>query len=352
MSPNNYCFSLRLLCRFLTPLILSGAVHGWALARAADPPAHPQHVYWTFWAPVDFMDLLGTESSGDPFASGGDPPPQPSPPPPAIWKENLGFFEVGSVEDASPVLVAAGIPWDHTEDVAFLHKEEGRLYVRCSREAAELVDELMQGVRPSPTQNIEIEVLLIGLTDPGAYRTLAESEDARTAAESLATDRVRIVARALILTKSGQRASLGQGRLDGAESAKPIHAPPTAEGTGATQAPAPLGPGLSLQAEAILGVDGATVDLSVDLRFGYQVAPGDVAPLTGGLNTSVTVRSGRPVLQRLSLEGAPWPEVALVLSATVKRAEGHGWKNGVRQLLPREQEWRELGAHAAEEARK
>lgn len=300
------------------------------------------------------MDVLGTESSGDPFASGGEPPPKPSPPPspPAIWKENLGFFEVGSVEDASPVLVAVGIPWDPTKDVAFFHKEDQRLYVRCSREAAELVDEFMQGVQPSPTRNIEIEVLLIGLTDPGAYRTLAGSEDARTAAESLATDRARIVARASIFTKSGHRASLGQGRLPGAESAKPTPEPPAAEGTGAPQAPAPVEPGLSLQAEPILGPDGSTIDLPIDLKFGLRVAPGDVAPITGGLNTSVTVRSGRPVLQRLSMEGAPWPEVALVLSATVKLADVDGWKNGVLQLLPRELEWRALGARAAEGAGK
>jgi hypothetical protein len=300
------------------------------------------------------MDLMGTESSDDPFASGGEPPPKPSPPPspPAIWKESLGFFAVGSVEDASPVLVAVGIPWDPTEDVAFLHKEDQRLYVRCSREAAELVDEFMQGVRPSPTRNIEIEVLLIGLTDPAVYRTLAESEDARTAAESLTADRARIVARASILTRSGQRASLGQGRLPGAESAKPTPEPPTAEGTGAPQAPASVEPGLSLQAEPILGPDGSTIDLPIDLKFGLRVAPGDVAPITGGLNTSVTVRSGRPVLQRLSLEGAPWPEVALVLSATVKLADVDGWKNGVLQLLPREQEWRALGARAAEGAGK
>lgn len=77
------------------------------------------------------------------------------------------------------------------------------------------------------------------------------------------------------------------------------------------------------------------------------MAPGDVAPITGGLNTSVTVSTGRPVLQRLSLEGAPWPEVALVLTATVKLADVDGWKNGVLQLLPREQEWRALGTRPA-----
>jgi len=293
------------------------------------------------------MGLLGTESSGDPFASGGEPPPKPSPRP--IWKEKRDFFEVGSVEDASRVLVAVGIPWDPTKDVAFLHKADQRLYVRCSREAAELVDEFMLGVRPSPTRNIEIEVLLIGLSDPGAYRTLAESEDARAAAESLAADHARIVARASILTRSGQRVSLGQGRLPGAESAKLSPEPPTAEGTGAPQAPAPVEPGLSLQAEPILGPDGSTIDLPIDLKFGLRVAPGDGAPITGGLNTSVTVRSGRPVLQRLSLEGAPWPEVALVLAATVKLADVEGWKNGVLQLLPREQEWRTLGTRAAGE---
>jgi hypothetical protein len=208
----------------LMPKLLAAIVLGWVIpsvppAPAAKLPADPPPVSWTFWAPRDFMDVLGTESSGDPFASRAEPPPKPTPPPspPAIWKENLGFFEVGSVEDAAPVLVAVGIPWDPTKDVAFLHKEDQRLYVRCSREAAELVDEFMQGVQPSPTRNIEIEVLLIGLTDPGAYRTLAESEDARNAAESLAVDRARIVARASILTRSGQRASLGQGRLPGAE---------------------------------------------------------------------------------------------------------------------------------------
>jgi hypothetical protein len=97
-------------------------------------------------------------------------------------------------------------------------------------------------------------------------------------------------------------------------------------------------------------VDGSTIDLSIDFTFGLRVAPGDVAPITGGLVTSVTVRSGRPVLQRLSLDSAPWPEVALALSATVKLADVDGWKNGVLQLLPREQEWRALGIRATEKA--
>lgn len=173
------------ILRFLGAIVLCGAFNGWPPARAADPPASPSSpISWTFWAPGDFMDWLGTESSGDPFASGGEPPLKPSPPPPAIWKESLGFFDVGSVEDAPSVLVAARIRWTPSKGVAFLHKEDERLDVRCSREAAELVAEFMQGVRPSPTRNMAIEVLVIGLTDPGACGTLAESEDARAAAES------------------------------------------------------------------------------------------------------------------------------------------------------------------------
>ena len=292
------------------------------------------------------MDVMGTEDTRDPFDSPeGQPPPKPSPP--VIWKENLGFFEVGSLEDASPILVAAGIPWDAAKDVAFFHKKDERLYVRSSRESAEFIDQFMGGLRPSPTRNIEIEVLVIGLTDPGAYKTLAESEDARLAAETLTVDQGRIVARASLLTRSGQRAFLGQGRLPEAASAKSSPEAPTAEGAGAPPPPARSEPGLALQAEPILGADGSTIDLSVDFTFGLRVAPGDVAPITGSLLTSVTVRSGRPMLQRLSLEGAPWPEVALVLSATVKLADVDGWKNGVRQPLPREEAWRALGGQAA-----
>jgi len=298
------------------------------------------------------MHVMGTERSGDPFDSpDGQPPPKPSPP--VIWKEKLRFFDVGSVEDPSSIFIQAGIPWDPAKDVAYFHKEDQRLYVRSSRETAELIDEFIGWGPPSPPRNIEIEVLVIGLTDPAAYKTLAESEDARLSAESLAADRARIVARASLLTRSGQRASLGQGLPRGTASVPSPPVPPPAEPKDTqpipTPPPAPASgePGLSLQAEPTLGADGNTIDLSIDFTFGLRVAPGDVAPITGGLNTSVTVRSGRPVLQRLSLEGAPWPEVALVLTATVKLADVDGWKNGVRQLLPREAAWRALGGQTA-----
>lgn len=324
------------------------------MVRADDPPADAHSTYSTFWAPSDFMDVMGTDGSGDPFAShGGEPPPKPSPP--VVWKENLGFFEIGSVEEPSSIFIAAGIPWDPAKEVAFFHKQDQRLYVRSSRETAELIDQFMGGFGPSPSRSIEIEVLVIGLTDPAAYKTLAESEDARVAAEALAADRARIVARASLLTRSGHRASLGQGPPPGTASAPSSPGPPPAEPTDTRLAPAPTPapspapsparrePGLLLQAEPILGADGSSIDLSIDFAFGLRVAPGDVAPITGSLITSVTVRSGRPVLQRLSLEGAPWPEVALVLTATVKLADVDGWKNGVRQLLPREEAWRALG---------
>jgi len=66
--------------------------------------------------------------------------------------------------------------------------------------------------------------------------------------------------------------------------------------------------------------------------------------ITGRLTTAVRVASGRPLLQRLSLEGAPWPEAVVLLTATIKSVDSVDWKNGMRQPTPREKRWRELEA--------
>jgi hypothetical protein len=327
-------------------LLLSAAVRALILVVSSvasvrsEDTSKPAALYWTF--PVDHTFLeLGGPYDNDPFSSEQSPAPK-QPPKPVTWQARPDFFLVGTIYDAMPILREAGIALREGEDLAFFHKHDQCLYVRCSRESADLIDQFTSSMGPGGrTRNLEVDFLLIGLNDPAIYRSLEESEDPRAMAEEFATDAAKILARASILTRSGQRAAIGQAA---SEDVWPADQVPADKPSEARPLPAvPAAPGLRLEVEPTLGADGNTMDLSVNCNFVLLAQPEGEPLITGRLSTMVTMQSGRTFFQRLSLEGAPWREVAVLLTTTVKGMDLVGWKDGVRLGSPREQRWRALG---------
>lgn len=338
--------------RLMTIAAVASSSLGWlesaSLTRGQDTPVLPSPVYWTFPVGYYFLELDDPDqSSSDPFATGGTDPQSHQPPKSVVWAESPTFFEVGSIFDAAPLLRKAGIPLQEGKDLAFFHKADQRLYVRCSRESADFIDQFTTGMGPTPTaNNLEISFILVGLNDASLYQALAGEDDPRAMAESLETDKGRVIARVSLLTRSGQRAALGQVSPGDAWPASTGPAEKTAQGPETPKAE--RGPGLRLEVEPTLGADGNSMDLTLDCSFGLRPGPAEGPMITGRLTTSVTLSSGRPLLQRLSLEGAPWSEAVVILTATVKSGDAVDWKDGVRHLTPREKRWRELGAKPEE----
>jgi hypothetical protein len=330
----------------MTLAAVAGCSLGWlesaSLTRGQDAPASPPPVYWTFPAYHDFLELdAPDQSANDPF----DPTsPSREPPKSVRWDENPTFFQVGSIFDAAPLLRKVGIPFQEGKDLAFFHKADQRLYVRCSRESADLIDQFTGQTWPDRSRNLEIDIVFVGLNDASLYRALAGEDDPRMMAESLATDKGRVIARASLLTRSGQRAALGQVGPEEAWPASAVPVPADKAEKELEKPKAERSPGLRLEVEPTLGADGNTIDLTLDCSFGLRPGPAERPLITGRLATAVTVSSGHPLLQRLSLEGAPWPEAVVILTATIKSVYSVDWKNGVPQLTPREKRWRELGA--------
>lgn len=241
------------------------------------------------------------------------------------------------------MLTQAGISLRPGRDLAFFHQTDGILYVRACREVLDLIDQFTKTLGPDPwIRTLEVEVMIVGFSQPGLWKELATADDPRTRAENLSAEDGAVLARATVTTRSGQRAFLGQ--------TKPAHmgAPaPSSETTApeviTTENSGEPNPGLRLEVEPLLGPDNDLMDISFKGAFCLPSASPGATPVSGYFNTALILRSSDCSLQRLSLEGSQWKEAAILFSATIKGLDRTGWKNGQRLPSPREQRWRAFG---------
>lgn len=292
------------------------------------------------------MAVLGFEPVNDPFSGQKYQPPQS-----VIWDEHPYFFEPGTVRDATLLLARVGISLRAGHDLAFFHQNDERLYVRASRENIELVAQFTDPLETNErSKHIEVGVVITGFTKPGVWEEWKTADDPQALMETLSAEEGEILARASLITRSGQPAFFGQTKSAAADLQIPLsdsQEPALATAANVNESD----PGLRLRAEPVLGADGSLIDIGLKGSFCLPSAAAGPAPVSGSFDTAIRIRSGHCVMQRLSLENAKWKEAAMLFHARIGGIERLGWKDGQRVLLPREERWRALGVKRKAEER-